>query len=69
MTDDVRFSLRALRRQRAYAASAIVTLALGIGATTAVFAVIDARVLPDSSGRANPRSAIAYGASAPTRRG
>jgi putative ABC transport system permease protein len=39
---DVIFGARILRRQRAYTAACTLTLAMGIGATTAVFAVIDA---------------------------
>ncbi len=38
---DVRYALRGFRRNRAFAVTAIVTLALGIGATTAVFSVVD----------------------------
>jgi putative ABC transport system permease protein len=42
---DVRFALRMLRRHRTYAATSVATLALGIAATTAVFAVVDAVLL------------------------
>src|SRR5262245_55217436 len=38
---DVRFALRTLRRRRAFATVAIVTLALGIGAATAIYTVVD----------------------------
>jgi putative ABC transport system permease protein len=38
---DVRYALRSLGRSRAFAAVAIVTLGLGIGASTAIFSVID----------------------------
>jgi putative ABC transport system permease protein len=41
MLRDVRFALRTLRRRRAFAAIAIVTLALGIGAATAIYTVVD----------------------------
>jgi putative ABC transport system permease protein len=38
---DLRYALRSLGRSRAFAAVAIVTLGLGIGASTAIFSVID----------------------------
>lgn len=41
MPRDVRFALRTLRRRRAFATIAIVTLALGIGAATAIYTVVD----------------------------
>ena len=42
---DVRYSLRLLMRQRGFAAVAILTLGLGIGASAALFSVIDAAVI------------------------
>ena len=42
---DLRFSLRSLRRAPAFPLAAIVTLALGIGATTAIFTTLNAVLL------------------------
>jgi putative ABC transport system permease protein len=42
---DLRFAARSLRRQPGFAAAAILTLALGIGANGAIFALVDATLL------------------------
>jgi predicted permease len=42
---DLRFALRSLRRSPGFAAVAILTLAVGIGATTAIFSLIDGLLL------------------------
>jgi putative ABC transport system permease protein len=45
LAQDVRYAVRTLRKAPAFAAAAILTMAVGIGATTAIFSVVDATLL------------------------
>ena len=42
---DIRFSVRSLLRSRSFTAIALLTLTLGVGATTSIFSVVNAVVL------------------------
>jgi len=61
---DVRYGLRGFRRSPMFAVTAILTLAIGIGTTTAVFSVVD-RILFRSLPYAHPDRLVSVGLVAP----
>src|SRR5579872_1492775 len=45
LSQDLRYGIRVLGKNKAFAAAAILTLAIGIGANTAIFTVVNAAIL------------------------
>src|SRR5467141_1630065 len=64
LAQDLRFALRGLRKRPGFALIAIVTLALGIGSTTAVFSVVD-RILFRSLPFPHDERLVSFGDKAP----
>lgn len=64
LRQDLRYALRGLRRNLVFASAAVLTLALGIGATTAVFSVVD-RILFRSLPYAHDDRLVSVGLVAP----
>src|SRR6185369_3690071 len=60
---DARYSLRLLRRNRGYAASAILTFALGIGLATSMFSVVRGVLFHPLPYREPDRLAVLWGES------
>jgi predicted permease len=60
LLQDVRYAARMLRKQPGFAAAAILTLALGIGANTAVFSLVDATLFQRLPAAARERLVYMY---------
>src|SRR5688572_24005137 len=63
--NDVRFTLRTLRRHPAFTTAAILSFGLAIGASTAIFSVVDATLLRALPFRTPDRLAVVWGVAMP----
>ena len=63
---DVRYSLRMIAKAPGYAATAILTLAVGIGANTTIFSWINSTLLNPIPGLSNPQEVVALSLSRPS---
>jgi len=64
VVQDTRFAIRSLRKRPAFAAVAILTLAVGIGSTTAIFSVVD-RILFRALPYPHDEELVSFGDTAP----
>ena len=65
---DLTFALRALGRHRGFSAIAVVMLAVGIGANSAIFSLVDAVMMKPPAGVAQPERVVWISAATPTGR-
>jgi putative ABC transport system permease protein len=64
---DLRFSVRSLRKQPAFTTTVVATLAIAIGATTAIFSVVEATLLRPLPFRETSRLTFLWGVAGPQR--
>ncbi|PYP61332.1 MAG: ABC transporter permease, partial [Gemmatimonadetes bacterium] len=67
LANDVRFALRTLLKQPAFTAAVVATLALAIGASTAIFSVVEATLLRPLPFRTPDQIAFLWGVAGPQR--
>src|SRR3954471_155197 len=67
LLNDLRFALRTLRKQPAFTATVLATLALAVGASTAIFSVVEATLLRPLPFREPARIAFLWGVAGPQR--
>lgn len=67
MTSDIRYAFRTLRTRPGFAAAVIGTLALGIGASTAMFSIVDAALLRRLPFADPDRLVVLWGVAGPER--
>ncbi|MEX2179561.1 MAG: ABC transporter permease [Gemmatimonadaceae bacterium] len=67
LLNDVRFALRTLRKQRSFAVTAVATMALAIGASTAIFSVVESTVLRPLPFQTPDRLVFLWGVAGPER--
>src|SRR5687768_18319077 len=67
MGSDLRYAFRTIRTRPGFAAAVIATLALGIGASTAMFAIVDAAMLRRLPFEDPDRLVVLWGVAGPER--
>jgi putative ABC transport system permease protein len=60
LNNDIRYAFRSLRNSRGFTTAAVACLALGIGASTAIFSIVNAVVLKPLAFRDSGRYARLY---------